>query len=98
MALTELRSVDLVLPDLIQQGLVADVEKQGRFLAVPLSLLQRVGDRLYLCFILNVANDRLEPGLWLCARRSFLLFLNAGAQFVQGPVLIAKDQKALYKI
>ena len=50
---TTLRFRDPILADFVQQSLVADLEDGCRLLAIPVGLLERLGDGLCLGFILG---------------------------------------------
>ena len=49
-----------VLADLVQQGFVADLENRGRLFAVPVGLLQCLGDGLRFGFIFGGASQRFQ--------------------------------------
>ena len=64
-----------ILPNLIQQGFVADLQKTGCLLAIPIRLFERLPDGFAFGFVLGVAGQRLQssagiatPASGICVR------------------------------
>ena len=57
-----------ILPDLVEQGLVADLENRGCLLAVPVGLLESLSDGLRFGFIFGGAGQRFQATRFRRAR------------------------------
>src|ERR1035441_5400462 len=103
--LSSLPGTDIVLPNLVEQRLVADVQLGGRPFAVPGGFFQHLGDDFHLGAILQIAVHFFEVG-----RGLRLLFFHAHhdsglgitgsvlLQFGDGGRLISQHQVALDEI
>ena len=59
---------DSILPDLVEQSLVADLENRGCLLAIPVGLFESLGDGLRFGFILGGACQRFQAARFRRAR------------------------------
>src|SRR5580698_4434363 len=53
--------IQIELPHLVEQRLVADAQHARRIFAAPICFLQRVGDGFHLRFVFQSANQSLQP-------------------------------------
>src|SRR5215472_16274899 len=93
-----LARTDVVLANLVEQGLVADVELGGRALAVPRRLFLNLRNHFHLSAVLQIANHFLQVGLLLrlsLFRRDssavLRILMHGLLQFVDRHCLVAKD-------
>src|SRR6266446_6406549 len=95
---------DSVLPNLVEQGFVANLQQRRRLLAVPVGLLERLPDGFSLSFILGGARQRFQSPARVSGfrrgirSRAAAVAVIAGLQFSDSEVLVAKDQVALEKV
>src|SRR5580704_13267695 len=85
-----------ILPDLIQQRLVADLQQRGGLLAIPVRLLQRVRDGPRLGFVFGGARHRLQPASIVSSGPSMpaAVAVIARLQLGHGERLVAQNQVA----
>src|SRR5215471_18645184 len=97
-----LRLRDSVLPNLVKERLVADLQERSSLLAIPIRLFERAGNRFGFSFILGVAGKRLETSRWFCGvawrgiemRRRFVLRI----QFGDGDAFVPENQVSLDEV
>lgn len=60
---------DSILPDLVQQGFVADLQKSRSLFAVPVGLLERLPDGFAFGFVFGGARQRFQTAARFAFRR-----------------------------
>jgi hypothetical protein len=77
---------DAILPNLIEQSFVADLQHCGGLLAIPVGLLESLPDGLAFGFVFGAASQRLQPagvstlgrGTEMSAARAVVAWLQLG--------------------
>ena len=98
-----LRLGNSVLADFVEQGFVADLEKAGGLLAVPVGLFQSLSDGLRLGFIFGGSCQGFQASAGLSSARRGVARYSTGAvvsgqQFGNGEFLIPENQIALEEV
>ena len=94
---------DAVLPNLVKQRLVADLQQRGRLFAVPVGFIKCFGNGFGLGAILGAAGQRFKPAYRVGSilRRRIKLgsaTVSLGTQFVDGQFLVPKHQIPLDEV
>ena len=95
---------DAVLPNLIEQRFVADLQKRRGLLAIPVRLFERLPDGFSFGFVLSIASQRFQAAGFpvrrsrIDARAPAAVAVVPGLQFGRRQLLVTQDQVALQEV